>query len=57
MEKLRKCFSDQRGQGTVEYLLIIGVIVVAVVFAATKFDVEIGNFINDVAKKVRDLLK
>jgi len=52
MNKMRNWFYNQKGQGTVEYLLVIAVIVVVVVGAGAMFSNEIKDIFLQVKKVV-----
>lgn len=52
MEFLRKLWSDEEGQGMVEYGLIIALVSIAVIIALTL----VGTNLNSLFKKVTDKL-
>jgi Flp pilus assembly pilin Flp len=56
MKNFKRWLADEKGQGTVEYLLVIGVIVVAVVGAGYLFKDPIAKFIEQVATNVMKTL-
>ena len=48
MRKLRSYFTDESGQGMVEYILIIGLIVLFIVVTLIAFRKEVSAFIDRV---------
>ncbi|NCC24998.1 MAG: class III signal peptide-containing protein [Deltaproteobacteria bacterium] len=56
MGVLEKLWKDERGQGTTEYMLIIGVIVLAILFAAYKFIPIFQEGVISLANRVKDVL-
>lgn len=48
MNRLRQFFSDDSGQGMVEYILIIGLVVLFIVVLMIAFRKEVVRFIKDV---------
>ena len=56
MAFLRKLFRDIRGQGTTEYMLIIGVIVAALLAAAYLFIPEFQSGVEDLGGNIKDTL-
>ena len=47
--RLREFLSDESGQGTMEYILIVGLIVIFLIVALYLFRNALGNFINKVS--------
>ena len=48
-EKCRRFFSDESGQGTMEYILIVGLIVIFLIVALYFFRDQLKAFIDKVA--------
>jgi Flp pilus assembly pilin Flp len=53
MKNFKRWVADEKGQGTVEYLLVIGVIVVAVIAIGYKFGDQIQTVIDSVMTAVK----
>ncbi len=56
MKYLRRLFASIQGQGTTEYMLIIGVIVAALLAAAYLFIPEFKSGVEDLGSNVKDTL-
>ncbi|MFC1680154.1 Flp family type IVb pilin [Elusimicrobiota bacterium] len=54
MRKLREILRGERGQGTVEYLMMIAVIVGVVMVVGTMFKPQISGVFNSVMASVAD---
>ncbi len=56
MGVITKLWKDESGQGATEYMLIIGVIVLAILFAAYQFVPIFEEGVKDLADRVKKIL-
>lgn len=56
MGVITKLWRDESGQGATEYMLIIGVIVLAILFAAYQFVPIFEEGVKDLAERVKRVL-